>query len=162
MRRWRSVGVCCVGAGGATKGSEVNDQLAGTRPRSELTGTLHGEGLETERTQGKEKHQCYNQQHPVYTTSTSSTTSVRQSIAGSANVSNVPVPIPILVSLFLLSISPSKLLPLYNLTCETCAPSYAFNPSPRHCLSILLLLTLSPVKHCYSSFQYSSTSSLQN
>lgn len=106
MRRWRSVGVCCVGAGGATKGSEVNDQLAGTRPRSELTGTLHGEGLETERTQGKEKHQCYNQQHPVYTTSTSSTTSVQQSIAGSANVSNVPVPIPFLVSLFLLSISP--------------------------------------------------------
>ena len=157
------MGVCCVGAGGATKGSEVNDQLAGTRPRSELTGTLHGEGLETERTQGKEKHQCYNQQHLVYTTSTSSTTSVRQSIAESANVSNVPVPIPILVSLFLLSPhSPSKLLPLFNLTCEICAPSYAFNPSPEHRLSILLLLTLSPVKHCYPLFQYSSTSSLQN
>lgn len=51
MRRWRSVGVC-VGAAGATKGSEVNDQLAGTGPRCELTGTLHEEGLETERTQG--------------------------------------------------------------------------------------------------------------
>lgn len=54
MRRWRSVGVC-VGSAGATKGSEVNDQLAGTGPRSELTGTLYGEGLETERTEGKRK-----------------------------------------------------------------------------------------------------------
>ena len=58
--------------------------------------------------------------------------------------------------------SPSKILLLFNLTCEICAPSYAFNPSPQHRLSVLLLLTLSPVKHCYSLFQYSSTSSLQN
>ena len=165
MRRWRSVGVCCVGAGGATKGSEVNDQLAGTRPRSELTGTLHGEGLETERTQGKEKHQCYNQQHPVYTTSTSSTTTVYDNQLQGLQTSAMclcPSPFSSLYFFSLSPPSPSKLLPLFNLTCEICAPSYAFNPSPQHCLSILLLLTLSPVKHCYPLFQYSSTSSLQN
>ena len=49
----------CAGVGDATVfGADV--KLAGPGPRTELTGTLHAEGLETERT---EKHQFWYRQY---------------------------------------------------------------------------------------------------